>query len=83
MRESPSPAIAAGVAPAPDGPLASHSVLIRANQMTQQMPVPGPLSGHEYAHAGDEQLQLSANPEFLREIEAYQDQIDRMLARPR
>ena len=32
-------------------------------------------------HAGDEQLRLASNPGFVREIEAYQNQIDRMLAR--
>jgi hypothetical protein len=60
----------------------SDAVLSRASQMTQQMSVPGPPSGHEYhAHAGDEQLRLASNPGFVREIEAYQNQIDRMLAR--
>jgi hypothetical protein len=50
--------------------------------MTQQMSVLGPPSGHEYhAHAGDNQLRLSSNSEFVRQIEAYQNQIDRMLAR--
>ena len=62
----------------------SDQVLSRSSRMTEQMSVAGPQSGHEYhGHAGDEQLQLSANPEFLREIEAYQIQIDRMLARQR
>lgn len=60
----------------------SDAVLSRASQMTQQMSVLGPPSGHEYqAHAGDPQLRLSSSPEFVREIEAYQNQIDRMLAR--
>ena len=54
----------------------------RAGAMTQQMSVDGPLSGHEYHnHAGDEQLRLSSDPQFVREIEVYQAQIDRMLAR--
>lgn len=60
----------------------SDAVLSRASQMTQGMSVLGSPSGHEYhAHAGDEQLRLSSNPGFVREIEAYQNQIDRMLAR--
>ena len=61
----------------------SDDVLSRASTMTQQMSGNGPVSGHEYhAHATDEQLKLSqANPEFVRELEAYQYQIDRMLAR--
>lgn len=60
----------------------SDDVLNRASSMTQQMSVPGPISGHEYhAHTGDEQLRLSTDPEFTRELESYQYQIDRMLAR--
>lgn len=61
----------------------SDAVLSRASAMTQQMSVNGPVSGHEYhPHANDEQVQLSqADPEFVREVEAYQYQIDRMLAR--
>ena len=66
----------------PSGGPYPDEVLSRASQMTQEMSVPGALSGHEYhAHAGDEQLRLSSNPEFVREIEDYQTQIDRMLAR--
>ena len=58
------------------------TVLSQASLMTQQMSVPGPPTGHEYhIHAGDGQLQLSSNPGFIRAIDAYQNQIDRMLAR--
>lgn len=50
--------------------------------MAQQMSGEQPLSGHEYHnHADDEQLRLSSDPQFVREVEAYQAQIDRMLAR--
>ena len=59
-------------------------VVARAGAMTQQMSGNRPLSGHEYHnHAGDEQLRLSSNPQFVRAVEAYQAQIDRMLARGR
>lgn len=45
-------------------------VLSRSSRMTQEMSVPGPLSGHEYhVHAGDEQLRLSQDPGFVRELE--------------
>ncbi len=60
----------------------SDDVLDRASGMTQRMSVPGPVSGHEYhGHANDEQLRLSSDPEFTRELESYEYQIDRMLAR--
>ena len=60
----------------------SDAVLSRASAMTQQMSSPAGLTGHEYhLHGGDEQLRLSTDPEFTREVEAYQHQIDRMLAR--
>lgn len=50
--------------------------------MTQQMSVDGPISGHEYhGHTGDEQLRLSTDPEFTRELEVYQQRVDQMLAR--
>lgn len=75
---------------APTAPTAPATVgvydaatVARAGAMTQQMGGDQPLSGHEYHnHAGDEQLRLSANPQFVREVEAYQAQINRMLARP-
>lgn len=54
----------------------------RAGAMTEQMGGDRSLSGHEYHnHASDEQLRLSSDPQFVREVEAYQAQIDRMLAR--
>lgn len=61
----------------------SDDVLSRAASMTQKMSVPGPITGHEYhGHINDEQLRLSqTDPEFVRELEAYMQQIDRMLAR--
>ena len=60
----------------------SDEVLSRASAMTQQMSTPTPSTGHEYhAHAGDEQLRLSSNAGFVRELEQYQADIDRMLAR--
>ena len=60
----------------------SVDVLGRASAMTQQMSTPVGLTGHEYhLHGDDEQLRLSTDPEFTRELEAYQQQIDRMLAR--
>ena len=74
-------------AAAPAPPAASTSgytgdALSRASAMTQQMSSPGPITGHEYhGHTSDEQLRLSANPAFVRELEAYQSQIDQMLAK--
>ncbi len=60
----------------------SDDVLSRANSMTQLMSVPSPITGHEYhLHANDEQLQLSSDPEFVRELEAYRHQVDRLLGR--
>ena len=54
----------------------------RSAAMTQQMGGDRPLSGHEFHyHARDEQLRLSSDPQFVREVEAYQAQVDRMLAR--
>lgn len=61
----------------------SDDVLSRAASMTQKMSVVGPITGHEYhGHVNDEQLRISlADPEFVRELEAYIRQLDRMLAR--
>ena len=74
-----------GARPAPAGataPAYSSDVLSRASAMTQQMSVAGPSTGHEYhAHANDEQVRMSSSPAFVRQLEAYQSQIDRMLAR--
>jgi len=60
-----------------------ESVLSSASAMTQQMSVPGVITGHEYhPHSTDQQLQLSlTSPEFVRELENYQRQLDRSLAR--
>ena len=76
-----------GPTPGPTGspPRPAASVysdkLAQASQMTQQMSAPGQPTGHEYhPHDADEQLQLSSNPEFVRELEQYQADIDRMLA---
>lgn len=74
--------MSAGTASSQPGSSYPDTVLSQASLMTQQMSVPGRLTGHEYhIHAGDGQLQLSSNPGFIREIDAYQNQIDRMLAR--
>lgn len=60
------------------------SVVARAGAMTEQMSIDGPISGHEYhGHTGDEQLRLSTDPEFAREVASYQQQVDQMLARNR
>jgi hypothetical protein len=59
----------------------SSDVVAGASAMTQQMAVSTD-STHAYQpHAGDEQLRLSADPAFLRQLEAYQSAVDRMLAR--
>lgn len=64
------------------GQVYSPDVLTRASTMTQQMSVNAPISGHEYhGHTNDEQLRLSSDPEFTSELEVYQQQIDKMLAR--
>lgn len=87
-------AVMIGVGMTSDGPTAGSTppaagvyddgTIARAAGMTQQMGGDRPLSGHEYHnHADDEQLRLSSDPAFVREVEAYQAQIDRMLARDR
>ena len=64
------------------GNVYSQDVLARASRMTQQMSVDGPVSGHEYhGHTDDSQLRLSSDPVFVGQLEAYQRQVDRMLAR--
>lgn len=69
----------------PVAPAAGHydaGAVARAGAMTQQMSGDRPMSGHEFHnHAGDEQLKLSSDPQFVREVEGYQAQVDRMLAR--
>lgn len=72
-------------APAPvAGNIYSGDTLARASTMTQGMSIDTPISGHEYhGHTTDEQLRLSANPEFTNELGVYQQTVDRMLARNR
>lgn len=66
----------------PPPPAASWSdVLAGASVMTQQMSVSTDPAHAYHPHAGDEQLRLSGDPAFLRQLEAYQAAIDRMLAR--
>ena len=61
----------------------STAVLGQATAMTQQMSIPGPISGHEYhGHTNDQQLQLSTTqPAFASDVTAYQNQVDRMLGK--
>lgn len=59
----------------------STVVLAQALAMTAQMSAPAQAGPAYQAHAGDEQLRLSADPAFVRQLEAYQAGIDRMLAR--
>ena len=61
----------------------SSDVVAGASAMTQQMSVSTDPAHAYHPHAGDEQLRLSADPAFLRQLEAYQTAIDRMLARTR
>ena len=58
-----------------------HDQLQRDAQMTQNMSSPGASTEAQY-HRGDEQLRHSSDPAFVRELEAHQADIDRMLARP-
>lgn len=61
---------------------ASQATLQQDAFMTQQMSVAGadgPMQ--DYAMA-DSQLRHSQNPAFVRQLEQYRAQIDRMLARP-
>ena len=59
----------------------STEILAGASAMTQQMSAPADRAHVYHLHAGDQQLQLSADPAFVRQLEAYQAGIDRMLAR--
>lgn len=59
----------------------SSEVLAGASAMTQQMSVSADPAHGYHPHADDEQLRLSSDPAFLRQLEAYQAGIDRMLAR--
>lgn len=73
----------AGSAVSSSPPPAAYSsdVVAGASAMTQQMSVLTDPAHAYHPHAGDEQLRLSADPAFLRQLEAYQSAIDRMLAR--
>lgn len=73
----------AGSAVSSSPPPAAYSsdVVAGASAMTQQMSVSTDPAHAYQPHAGDEQLRLSADPAFLRQLEAYQSAIDRMLAR--
>lgn len=71
--------------PAPAGSTGANgyptAVVAGASAMTQQMAATTD-DGHAYhPHAGDEQLRLSSDPAFLRQLAAYQAAVDRMLAR--
>lgn len=72
-----------GSAPtAASGPQAyPTAVLAQAAGMTQQMSAPAGVAPTYQPHAGDAQLRLSADLGFLRQLEAYQAGVDRMLAR--
>lgn len=56
-------------------------VLSEAAVMTQQMSAPAGVAPTYRGHVGDEQLRLSTHPGFVRQLEAYQTAVDRMLAR--
>lgn len=58
-----------------------HNQLQRDAQMTQNMSAPNALTDSQY-HRNDEQLSHSSDPAFVRDLEAHQADIDRMLARP-
>ncbi len=58
-----------------------HAQLQRDAEMTQTMSAPGANTGAQ-KHRGDDQLRHSSDPAFLRDLEAHQADIDRMLARP-
>ena len=81
-------AVLLGAVPSGSAPTAASGtqpypsvVLARAAGMTQQMSAPAGVAPTYQPHAGDEQLRLSAAPGFVRQLEAYQAGIDRMLAR--
>ena len=58
-----------------------RDVVARASVMTEQMSGPTDAAHAYHLHAGDEQLRLSADPAFVRQVESYRDDLDRMLAR--
>ena len=57
-----------------------HDQLQRDAQMTQNMSAPNANTDAQY-HRNDEQLSHSSDPAFVRDLEAHQADIDRMLAR--
>ena len=57
-----------------------HDQLQRDARMTQNMSTPNANTDSQY-HRNDEQLSHSSNPSFVRDLEAHQADIDRMLAR--
>lgn len=59
----------------------STEVLTKASAMTQQMSAPADPAHAYHLHTTDEPLPLSSDPAFVRQLEAYQAGIDRMLAR--
>ena len=59
----------------------NHDQLQRGAQMTQNMSTPNANTDSQY-HRGDEQFGHSSDSAFVRDLEAHQAQIDRMLARP-
>jgi hypothetical protein len=65
----------------PYGGAYGHDELQRGAQMTQNMSAPNAHTDSQY-HRGDEQLARSSDPAFVRDLEAHQADIDRMLARP-
>jgi hypothetical protein len=58
-----------------------HDQLQRDAQMTQNMSTPNANTDAQY-HRNDEQLTHSSDPAFVRDLEAHQADVDRMLARP-
>lgn len=75
-------AVLSGSAPTASGTQTYPSVVLaQAAGMTQQMSAPAGVAPTYQPHAGDEQLRLSADVGFVRQLEAYQAGIDRMLAR--
>jgi hypothetical protein len=58
-----------------------HNQLQRDAGMTQNMSTPNANTDSQY-HRNDEQLTHSSDPAFVRDLEAHQADIDRMLARP-
>ena len=58
-----------------------HDQLQRDAQMTQNMSTPNANTDSQY-HRNDVQLSHSRDPAFVRDLEAHQADINRMLARP-